>query len=58
MLNGNTVTTLSFNQIRGRNQNNREASAFDQFSQYQTNRDTVSGTSRERLYTRSTAASS
>ncbi|CAF3362603.1 unnamed protein product [Rotaria socialis] len=59
MLNGNTVTTLSFNQIRGGHRHVREPSAFDQFTQYQPQqRDGMSGASRERLQTRSTAASS
>ncbi|CAF4000535.1 unnamed protein product [Rotaria magnacalcarata] len=59
MLNGNTVTTLSFNQTRGGHRHVREPSAFDQFTQYQQQqREGVSGVSRERLQTRSTTTSS
>ena len=48
MLNGNTVATLTFNQLQGRNQ---ETSMFNQ-------RENTSGVSRGRLQGPSTASSS
>ncbi|CAF4985076.1 unnamed protein product, partial [Rotaria sp. Silwood1] len=51
MLNGNTVTTLNFNQLRGGRQNIQDGPMFDQFNQYQQYRDGANGGSREKLYT-------
>ena len=35
MLNGNTVATLTFNQLQSRNQQNQDGSMFNQLYQYQ-----------------------
>ncbi len=47
MLNGNTVATLTFNQLQGRNQQNQDGSMFSQLYQYH---DGASQMSRERLH--------
>ncbi|CAF3545026.1 unnamed protein product [Rotaria sordida] len=51
MLNGNTVTTLTFNQLRGGHPHMQDGSTLDQFNQYQQYRDGANGVSRERIYT-------
>ena len=53
MLNGNTVATLTFNQLQSSNQQNQDGSTFNQLY-----REPTSGVSRGRLYTTSTAGSS
>lgn len=58
MLNGNTVATLTFNQLQTRNQQNLDGSVFNQGYQYQQNRENTSGISRGRLQTTSTVTSS
>jgi len=58
MLNGNTVATLTFNQLQSRNQQNQDGSMFNQFSQSQQHRENTSALSRKRLHACSTASSS
>lgn len=58
MLNGNTVATLTFNQLHSGQQRTHDGSVFDQYYQYQQHREGASGGLRERHATRSTAASS
>jgi hypothetical protein len=53
MLNGNTVATLTFNQLQTNNQQNQDGSMFNQL-----HREHTIGVSRGRLYTTSTAGSS
>lgn len=55
MLNGNTVATLTFNQLQGRNQQNQDESMFNQFYP---NRENTGGVSRGKLHGPSTASSS
>jgi hypothetical protein len=57
MLNGNTVATLTFNQLQSRNQQNQDESMFNQIYQYQQRRD-ISEISRGRPNGSSTAVSS
>ncbi len=57
MLNGNTVATLTFNQLQSRNQQNQDELMFNQSYQYQQHRD-ISEISRGRPNGSSTAVSS
>lgn len=50
MLNGNTVATLTFNQLHGGNQQNQDGSMFSQLYQYQQHGENTSGVSRGRIY--------
>ena len=56
MLNGNTVATLTFNQLHGGHQHAHDGSMFDQ--SYQQHRDGTSGISRGRAHGNSIAGSS
>ena len=58
MLNGNTVATLTFNQLQAGNQQNHEGSMFNQLYQYQQHRENTSGMPRGRFNATSTAGSS
>jgi hypothetical protein len=58
MLNGNTVATLTFNQLQTRNQQTQNGSMFGQLYQYQQHMDDTSVLSRGRLPVSSTAGSS
>jgi hypothetical protein len=57
MLNGNTVATLTFNQLNTRQKRTQDGSIFDQLSQYQQH-DGASGVSRGRIPHSSTTVSS
>ncbi len=58
MLNGNTIATLTFNQLQGTNQQNQDRSMLNQLYQYQQQRENTSLASRGRLNANSTAGSS
>jgi len=58
MLNGNTVATLTFNQLQGRNQQNQDGSMFNQLYQYQQQRENIIDTSRGRTHGSSAVLSS
>ena len=58
MLNGNTVATLTFNQLHGGHRQNQDGSMLNQLYQYQQQRENTSGVPRGRLHATPLAPSS